>query len=63
MTHFLFLVITAVVWYYAGPPLLVIAAFVGFIWLWASLCRRFPASMFFLTGFLSGLLGGGRRRW
>jgi hypothetical protein len=27
------------------------------------LCERFPRTMIFLLAFLSGLLGGGRRRW
>jgi hypothetical protein len=56
----LWLVITAVLWYAAGPALLVIAAlafcFTGLFWL----CDRYPRTMIVLLGFLRGLLGGRR---
>jgi hypothetical protein len=32
----------------------------GYVFLW--ICRHYPLAGWFLFGFLSGLLGGGRRR-
>ena len=34
-------------------------AALGFFWL----CRHAPYTAIFISGFLGGLLGGGRRRW
>lgn len=60
---FAFLIVTAVLWYYAGKLILVIAGLVLFFRLWWFLCERYPRTMFTITAFLSGLLGSGRRRW
>ena len=44
--------------YYFKGPVLLIAAIVVF-WLW--LCRRYPRTMWFVTIFLTALLGKRRR--
>jgi hypothetical protein len=58
---FSFLIITAVLLYYAKMPILVIAAIVIAINVWLWLCRRYPRTMLFVFWFLRGLLGGRRR--
>jgi hypothetical protein len=63
--YFLFVVLVAILWRYAGPPLLVVAAVVFFLIGWVKFAQRFPMTAIAIAGFLSGLLGGGggRRRW
>lgn len=58
---FAWLLLTAVVLYYAKGPLLVLAAVVGVLVLWTKLAMRFPLTAIAIAGFLSGLLRGGRR--
>jgi hypothetical protein len=53
--HLAFLVLVAVLWYYAGPPLLVPAALIGFFVLLCWLFERYPRAMIVVVGFLSGL--------
>jgi hypothetical protein len=61
--HFAWLVATAIALYYAKGPILIIAAIVGIGWL----CNRYPTFghfvAVFVRGFISGLIGGRRRRW
>ena len=59
--YFGFLIITAVVGYFAGKVVLVGAAIWFFVMGWIWLARRFPLTMWFLLGFLRGLMG--RRRY
>ena len=56
-----FLFVVAAAWYYAGPLLLVIAAIVFFLIGVTKFSERFPRTALAIFGFLSGLLGGGRR--
>ena len=56
MIYFGFLILTAVLLYYAKFQILIIAALVGFFAGWFWLCQRFPRTMIVLTGFLRGLL-------
>ena len=60
--HFAWLVGAGIVYYFFGKLILLIAAVVALIrgYLW--LCWRFPRTMLFVTAFLKGLLGRGRRR-
>jgi hypothetical protein len=55
MKEFAFLIAVAILWHYAGMPLLVVAAlvffFVGLSWL----AERYPRTMIVLVSFLSGL--------
>jgi hypothetical protein len=44
----------------AGPPLLVVAAVIGFLIAVVKLTERYPRTMLIVIGFLSGLLGGRR---
>jgi hypothetical protein len=60
MTHFAFLVLVAILIYFAKGPLLVLAALIGFFIGLSWLCQRFPRTMIVIHGFLSGLLGGRR---
>jgi hypothetical protein len=60
--HFAFLIVTAVVMYYAKWPILVIAALVGFFRGLFWLCDRYPRTMFVILAFVKGLMGGRRRR-
>ncbi len=53
---FAFLIVTAVVMYYAKWPILIIAAIVGIIQVWALLARRYPKTMWFLLGVFRGLM-------
>ena len=59
---FAFLIAAAIVYYYAGKLVLLIAAVVLLINAWLWLAVRYPRTMFFLSAFLSGLLGRRRRR-
>jgi hypothetical protein len=54
---FAFLIVTAVLLYYAKGPILVIAAivFLGIGAAWMG--RRFPLTTIFIVGFLRGLMG------
>jgi hypothetical protein len=61
MKEFLFLIIAALALYYLKWPLLLIAALTGFFAALYWLTSRFPRTMVVIVGFLSGLLGGGRR--
>jgi hypothetical protein len=60
--YFVWLIVTAVALYYLKWPVLLIAALVGFVNVWLWLCHRFPRTMWFVSGFLRGLMGGRRRR-
>ena len=52
-------------WGLSFKPLLILAVFIAVVRCWIWLCFRFPMTMTFFNGFLSTLLGGGRRyrRW
>ena len=56
MIYFGFLILTAVLLYYAKFQILIIAALVGFFAGYFWLCRRFPRTMLVIGGFISGLL-------
>jgi hypothetical protein len=60
------LIVVAVALYYAKWPILVIAVLVGICKGWGWLSLRYPRTMrivaILLSGFISGLLGGRRRR-
>jgi hypothetical protein len=47
----------------AFKPLFVLAGFIALMRCVVWLCFRFPLTVVFFTAFLSGLMGGGRRRW
>jgi hypothetical protein len=57
MKEFAFLVVVAVLWHYAGPPLLVLATLVFFfIGLWW-VAERYPRTTITIVSFLMGLCG------
>jgi hypothetical protein len=58
---FAWLIVTAIVMYYAKWPILVIAALIGIFrgLLW--LCERYPRTMLVIMAFVRGLMGGRRR--
>jgi hypothetical protein len=59
---FTWLIITAVlIHYHVHYLILLIAAFVLIMRGYLFLCVRYPTTMLFVTAFLRGLLGGGRR--
>jgi hypothetical protein len=60
---FAWLVATAVVYAYVGKLLLFIVAIVALVKGWVWISWRYPRTMFFFNSFLSGLIGGRRRRW
>ncbi len=53
---FAWLIATAVVMYFAKWPILLIAAIVGIIRVYALLARRYPKTMWFLLGVIRGLM-------
>jgi hypothetical protein len=57
----LLLVATAGALYYFKGPVLLIATIVVFCKCWLWLCRRYPRTMWFVTIFLTALLGKRRR--
>jgi len=59
--EFAWLLATAVAYYYAKWPPLILAAIVGLIHAWLWFCRRFPMTACFVFVFLRALLGGRRR--
>ena len=60
--YFAWLIVTAIVYYFAGKLILFIVGVVLLVrgWIWLTL--RFPRTMFFVNACIAGLLGGGRRR-
>ena len=60
---FAYILLVGVLCAFAKGPLLVVAALVFFFIALFWLCQRFPRTMIFILAFISGLLGGGRRRW
>jgi len=57
MKEFAFLIVVAVLWYYAGPSLLVVAAVVLFIIGVVKFAERLPRTTMFLVGLFYGLFG------
>jgi hypothetical protein len=59
--YFAWLIVTAIVMYYAKWPILVIAALVGFFRGQYWLCNRYPRTMFVILTIVRGMMGRGRR--
>ena len=57
-----FLIVAAVVWYYAKGPLIVIGMLAGFFIGLNWLCRRFPRTTFVILFIVNALLSSRRRR-
>ena len=57
IAEFTWLIVTAMVMYYAKGPVLVGAAIVLFILGWLWLCKKFPMTMWFVFGLFRGLFG------
>jgi hypothetical protein len=54
---FAFLIVTAVIYYYAGKLILIIAALYLLLRAWLWLCRRYPLVAWGVLGFCRGLFG------
>jgi len=52
--------LTAALWHFAGPALLVVAGVVFFLIGWGAFAARYPRTAWAITGFMRGLLGGRR---
>jgi hypothetical protein len=58
---FAWLIVTAIVMYYAKWPILLILALVGFYRGLFWLCERYPRTMLVIAALVRGLMGGRRR--
>lgn len=59
-SHFAFLIVTAIVMYYAKWPILFVAGMIGFFRGLFWLCERYPRTMLVIAALVRGLMSGRR---